>query len=61
MRDFGHFNITHREAEKQARYAARLHIEAGLGDAPQRTHFSRWLPWGECDAAAFAVASVGVC
>ena len=59
-RCFGYANITEREAEKQARAAARLHEAAGLGEVPQRTYYSRWLPWKECDPAEFAAAGVGV-
>lgn len=59
MRLSPYANITHREAEEQSRYAARLHEEAGLGTPPERSYFSHWRPWSECDAAAFAAAGVG--
>lgn len=59
-RDFGYSNITEREAAKQSRAAIRLHESAGLGEVPQRYYFSRWLPWAECDAEAFATAGIGL-
>ena len=59
-RDFGHANITHREAERQSRHALRLHEDAGLGEVAQRTYRSEWAPWAECNAAEFAAAGVGV-
>ena len=59
-RDFGCFNMTRREAEKQARYAARLHEGAGLGAVSEREYFSHWRPWSECDAAEFAAAGVSI-
>jgi hypothetical protein len=52
-------NITHREVEKQSRYAERLHEEYGLGPVSQRTYFSRWHPWEECGAAEFERAGIG--
>jgi hypothetical protein len=59
-RDFGHANITEREAEKQSSAAIREHEQAGLGEVPQRHYFSHWLPWDQCDAEAFAAAGIGL-
>ena len=47
-RDFGNFDITQGEAEKQARDAARMHQAAGLGEAASRVHFTKWVPWYWC-------------
>ena len=59
-RDFGHFGMSERTAEREAAHAQLLAEKSGLPGTSAPWPVSAWVPWAQCNAAEFAAAGVGV-
>ena len=59
-RDFGHSQITHKQAALEALHAEVMASHVRLPGRSNPWPVSAWVPWAQCNAAEFAAAGVGV-